>query len=152
MRRSLTAWVCPILPVVIPRSKFKLSSDKQHKLLVDIMGRYPPPLQEIERDDSRTEPKSCLDRIIEFAQDFPQWSTVAVDLIPMQSSYVYSFVLSLMSSFLRRSLPPNLVSCPTFIQERGRRPQLRPRTLLRRFRLCACEACQFRHQGLFNLH
>ena len=88
----------------------QLSADKQHVFFIEIMGKYPPCLPEIMRDDTPGETKACLDlgcgsgawyavlgiprrqlftaplpRIMELAREFPRGSCVAVDLVPMQS-------------------------------------------------------------------
>ncbi|KAJ7651499.1 hypothetical protein DFH06DRAFT_1187109 [Mycena polygramma] len=66
--------------------------NKQHDMFVEIMGKYPPCLPEIMRDDVPGETKACLDLgcgsgawIMELAREYPQSLAVAVDLVPMQS-------------------------------------------------------------------
>ncbi|KAJ7116793.1 hypothetical protein C8R43DRAFT_1038078 [Mycena crocata] len=66
--------------------------NKQHDMFVDIMGKYPPCLPEIMRDDVPGETKAALDLgcgsgawIMELAREYPQSLAVAVDLVPMQS-------------------------------------------------------------------
>ncbi|OCH88758.1 S-adenosyl-L-methionine-dependent methyltransferase [Obba rivulosa] len=64
--------------------------DKQHIMFMEVMGRYPPPMEEI-LADSPDEHKSVVDLgcgsgswIMDVARDFPHCSAVAVDLVPMQ--------------------------------------------------------------------
>ncbi|KAF9817961.1 hypothetical protein IEO21_03036 [Rhodonia placenta] len=66
--------------------------DMQHIMFMEVMGKYPPPLQHILADDIPGETKTCVDFgcgsgswILDVARDFPQCSAVAVDLVPMQS-------------------------------------------------------------------
>ncbi|KAJ7687416.1 hypothetical protein B0H17DRAFT_1070141 [Mycena rosella] len=66
--------------------------NKQHDMFVELMGKYPPCLPEIMRDDVPGETKACLDLgcgsgawIMGLAREFPQSLAVAVDLVPMQS-------------------------------------------------------------------
>ncbi|CCM03672.1 uncharacterized protein FIBRA_05816 [Fibroporia radiculosa] len=84
--------------------------DLQHLMFMEVMGKYPPPLPDILRDDIPGEQKTCVDlgcgsgswsvpvfpssplppvlipsRILDVARDFPHCSAVAVDLVPMQS-------------------------------------------------------------------
>ncbi|KAJ7150329.1 hypothetical protein C8R46DRAFT_1124641 [Mycena filopes] len=66
--------------------------NKQHEMFIEIMGKYPPCLPDIMRNDVPGETKACLDLgcgsgawIMELAREFPQSVTVAVDLVPMQS-------------------------------------------------------------------
>jgi len=66
--------------------------DKQHIMFRELMGKYPPGLEEIMEDNVPGETKACLDLgcgsgswIMEVARDFPHCSAVAVDLVPMQS-------------------------------------------------------------------
>ncbi|KAK2461500.1 hypothetical protein APHAL10511_005963 [Amanita phalloides] len=75
---------------------------KQYSFMSDMMGKYPPPLHDIMRDDGLGgEVKRCLDLgcgngswIMDLARDYPHCEAVAVDLVPMQSS----------------SMPPNVRS------------------------------------------
>lgn len=88
--------------------------EKQHLMFQEIIGKYPPVLEEVMADDVPGETKACLDlgcgsgtwlafnfwplylssrdcnRIMELARDFPNCSAVAVDLVPMQSPYVFA--------------------------------------------------------------
>lgn len=57
------------------------------------MGKYPPPLDEVLRDNIPGEPKRCLDLgcgsgswVIEVARDYPGCQCLAVDLVPMQNT------------------------------------------------------------------
>ncbi|PFH52328.1 hypothetical protein AMATHDRAFT_57399 [Amanita thiersii Skay4041] len=67
--------------------------DKQYPLFTEIMGKYPPPLHQVMRDEGLgSEVKRCLDLgcgngnwIMDLARDFPHCEAVAVDLVPMQS-------------------------------------------------------------------
>ncbi|KDQ63063.1 hypothetical protein JAAARDRAFT_694199 [Jaapia argillacea MUCL 33604] len=76
--------------------------NKQHEMFKEMMGRYPPPMEEVmaEDDSPGEERKAVLDlgcgsgcwqvahgpkRITDVALDFPHCSAVAVDLVPMQS-------------------------------------------------------------------
>ncbi|KZP28967.1 S-adenosyl-L-methionine-dependent methyltransferase [Athelia psychrophila] len=65
--------------------------NKQHILMTKIMGKYPPPMLEVMRQDDHGETKAILDLgcgggnwIMDAAHDFPEASCVAVDLVPMQ--------------------------------------------------------------------
>lgn len=66
--------------------------DKQHIMFTEVMGRYPPPMQEVLAEPPPGErPVACLDLgcgsgcwILDVARDFPHCSCVAVDLVPMQ--------------------------------------------------------------------
>ncbi|KAL1762531.1 S-adenosyl-L-methionine-dependent methyltransferase [Schizophyllum commune] len=67
--------------------------DKQHEMFKVIMGKYPPPFDDVMRDNTPGEPKACLDLgcgsgswIMEVAREYPNSSCVAVDLVPMQST------------------------------------------------------------------
>ncbi|THH19383.1 hypothetical protein EW146_g1781 [Bondarzewia mesenterica] len=69
--------------------------DKQHHMFKFIMGKYPPPLPEVLKDDIPGETKACLDLgcgsgswILECARDFPHCQAVAVDLVPMQATNI----------------------------------------------------------------
>jgi len=66
--------------------------DQQHEMFIEVMGKYPPCLPEIMRDDVPGETKACLDLgcgsgawIMELAREYPNSLCVAVDLVPMQS-------------------------------------------------------------------
>ncbi|KAF8628272.1 hypothetical protein AX15_004040 [Amanita polypyramis BW_CC] len=67
--------------------------EKQHSFMAELIGKYPPPLREIMRDEGPGEEiKRCLDLgcgngswIMGLACDFPHCEAVAVDLVPMQS-------------------------------------------------------------------
>ncbi|KAF7337605.1 hypothetical protein MSAN_02233800 [Mycena sanguinolenta] len=66
--------------------------NQQHEMFIEIMGKYPPCLPEVMRDDVPGETKACIDLgcgsgawIMELAREFPNSQTVAVDLVPMQS-------------------------------------------------------------------
>ncbi|KAJ6520254.1 hypothetical protein C8R45DRAFT_954465 [Mycena sanguinolenta] len=66
--------------------------NQQHEMFVEIMGKYPPCLPEVMRNDVPGETKACIDLgcgsgawIMELAREFPHSQTVAVDLVPMQS-------------------------------------------------------------------
>ncbi|KAJ7148908.1 S-adenosyl-L-methionine-dependent methyltransferase [Mycena filopes] len=66
--------------------------NKQHEMFIEIMGKYPPCLPDIMRNDVPGETKACLDLgcgsgawIIELAREFPRSVIVGVDLAPMQS-------------------------------------------------------------------
>ncbi|KAJ7361299.1 hypothetical protein DFH08DRAFT_843703 [Mycena albidolilacea] len=66
--------------------------DHQHQMFIEIMGKYPPGLPDVMRDDVPGETKACLDLgcgsgawIMELARDYPNSRAVAVDLVPMQS-------------------------------------------------------------------
>ncbi|KAF9021752.1 hypothetical protein BDZ89DRAFT_1198365 [Hymenopellis radicata] len=70
--------------------------DHQHIMFTEVMGKYVPPLEAIMQDDIPGETKAVLDLgcgsgswIMQAAHDFPNCSAVAVDLVPMQSPYVY---------------------------------------------------------------
>jgi len=66
--------------------------DKQHLMFSEVMGRYPPPMEEVLAVPAPGErPVACLDLgcgsgcwILDVARDFPHCSCVAVDLVPMQ--------------------------------------------------------------------
>ncbi|KAF9654170.1 hypothetical protein BDM02DRAFT_41922 [Thelephora ganbajun] len=66
--------------------------DKQHLMFMEVMGRYPPPMEEVLAVPAPGErPVACLDLgcgsgcwLLDVARDFPHCSCVAVDLIPMQ--------------------------------------------------------------------
>ncbi|KAJ3845565.1 hypothetical protein EV361DRAFT_875558 [Lentinula raphanica] len=69
--------------------------DAQHLILMEIMGKYPPCMEEVMADDVPGETKAVLDLgcgsgswIMDVARDFPHCSAVAVDLVPMQSIYM----------------------------------------------------------------
>lgn len=76
--------------------------DKQHTVIVDIMGeKYVPPMAAVMADDTPGETKTCLDLgcgsgswITDVARDFPNCTAVGIDLIPMQAT----------------TMPPNLRS------------------------------------------
>ncbi|KAF8204302.1 hypothetical protein K438DRAFT_1580170 [Mycena galopus ATCC 62051] len=66
--------------------------NQQHDMFIEVMGKYPPCLPEVMRDDTVGETKACLDLgcgsgawIMQVAREFPNSTTVAVDLVPMQS-------------------------------------------------------------------
>ncbi|KAF7347471.1 hypothetical protein MVEN_01503200 [Mycena venus] len=66
--------------------------NKQHEMFIEVMGKYPPCLPDIMRDDVPGETKACLDLgcgsgawIMELAREYPNSLAVAVDLVPMQS-------------------------------------------------------------------
>ncbi|KAF7356192.1 hypothetical protein MVEN_00950500 [Mycena venus] len=65
--------------------------NKQHEMFIEVMGKYPPCLPDIMRDDVPGEPKACLDLgcgsgawIMELAREYPNSLAVAVDLVPLQ--------------------------------------------------------------------
>ncbi|KAJ3936395.1 MAG: hypothetical protein NXY57DRAFT_957277 [Lentinula lateritia] len=69
--------------------------DAQHLLFMEIMGKYPPCMEEVMADDVPGEIKAVLDLgcgsgswIMDVARDFAHCSAVAVDLVPMQSIYM----------------------------------------------------------------
>ncbi|KAJ3879675.1 hypothetical protein F5051DRAFT_451309 [Lentinula edodes] len=69
--------------------------DAQHLLFMEIMGKYPPCMEEVMADDVPGETKAVLDLgcgsgswIMDVARDFAHCSAVAVDLVPMQSIYM----------------------------------------------------------------
>ncbi|KAJ3559010.1 hypothetical protein NM688_g597 [Phlebia brevispora] len=64
--------------------------DKQHELFAQVMGKYPPPMDEV-LANAPGETKTCVDLgcgsgswIVDVAQDYPHISAVAVDLVPLQ--------------------------------------------------------------------
>ncbi|KAF8665361.1 hypothetical protein AX16_000380 [Volvariella volvacea WC 439] len=79
-------------PLEDPSVKPQMSADKQHLMFIEVMGKYPPPMEEVMRGDDPEQPKQCLDLgcgsgswIMDVARDFPNCNAVAVDLVPMQS-------------------------------------------------------------------
>ncbi|KAJ3717267.1 hypothetical protein DFJ43DRAFT_1099560 [Lentinula guzmanii] len=69
--------------------------DAQHNMFMEVMGKYPPCMEEVMTDDIPGETKAVLDLgcgsgrwIMDVARDFPYCSAVAVDLVPMQSIYM----------------------------------------------------------------
>lgn len=108
-------------------------SDAQHIMFMEIMGKYPPGMDEVMADDVPGETKAVLDlgcgsgswyvaltllslciphfgfRIMEAARDFSHCTAVAVDLVPMQSMYVKSQSQTIETTDPRPSyMPPNL--------------------------------------------
>ncbi|KIK70473.1 hypothetical protein GYMLUDRAFT_32497 [Collybiopsis luxurians FD-317 M1] len=69
--------------------------DAQHLMFIEIMGKYPPFMEQVMADDVPGETKAVLDLgcgsgswIMETARDFPHCTAVAVDLVPMQSIHM----------------------------------------------------------------
>lgn len=67
--------------------------NKQQKMFIEIMGKYPPCLPGILQDDVPGEPKACLDLgcgsgawIMELARDYPSSLALGIDLAPKQST------------------------------------------------------------------
>jgi len=68
--------------------------DRQHLMFMEVMGRYPPPMEEVLAIPPPGEqPVTCLDLgcgsgcwILDVARDFPHCLCVAVDLVPMQAT------------------------------------------------------------------
>ncbi|TFK77503.1 S-adenosyl-L-methionine-dependent methyltransferase [Pluteus cervinus] len=77
----------------LPADKEELDRlDKQHVMFKEVMGLYPPPMEEVMAQEFPGETKACLDLgcgsgswIMDIAHAFPHCNAVAVDLIPMQS-------------------------------------------------------------------
>ncbi|KAE9409255.1 hypothetical protein BT96DRAFT_806961 [Gymnopus androsaceus JB14] len=92
--------------------------DAQHIMFMEIMGKYPPGMDEVMADDVPGETKAVLDLgcgsgswIMEAARDFSHCTAVAVDLVPMQSMYVKSQSQTIETTDPRPSyMPPNLRS------------------------------------------
>ncbi|EMD42323.1 hypothetical protein CERSUDRAFT_79907 [Gelatoporia subvermispora B] len=68
--------------------------DKQHIMFMEVMGKYPPPMDEV-LAESPDHIKSAVDLgcgsgswILDVARDYPDCSAVAVDLVPMQVRYM----------------------------------------------------------------
>ncbi|EKM51768.1 uncharacterized protein PHACADRAFT_127622 [Phanerochaete carnosa HHB-10118-sp] len=64
--------------------------DNQHAMFIEIMGKYPPPMEDV-LADTPGEDRAAVDLgcgsgswILDVARDFPHCSCVAVDLVPMQ--------------------------------------------------------------------
>lgn len=94
----------------------------QHELFKVVMGKYPPPMNEVLADVEFADQKAVLDLgcgsgswILEVARDYPSVSCVGVDLVPMQSSvapHVVGHEIVLKPATREQELPPNMRQVP----------------------------------------